>query len=78
MITRKKVAMPVWVRALLKEEGVFDAYCARPAYQRNDYLGWMARAKRVQTKQKRAAQMVRELRNGGVYMGMRHNPSKKA
>ncbi|HSG43712.1 MAG TPA: YdeI/OmpD-associated family protein [Anaerolineales bacterium] len=28
-----------------------DAYNARPPYQRNDYIGWITRAKREETKQ---------------------------
>jgi uncharacterized protein YdeI (YjbR/CyaY-like superfamily) len=46
------------------------AYDARPAYQRNDYLGWIAQAKREETKAKRLAQMLDELERGGVYMNM--------
>ncbi len=52
-----------------------SAYEARPAYQRNDYLGWITRAKRPETRSKRLHQMLDELAQGGVYMGMRHNPS---
>jgi uncharacterized protein YdeI (YjbR/CyaY-like superfamily) len=51
------------------------AYEARPAYQRNDYLGWLARAKRPDTRSRRLQQMLDELAQGGVYMGMRHEPS---
>jgi uncharacterized protein YdeI (YjbR/CyaY-like superfamily) len=52
-----------------------DAYEARPAYQRNDYLGWFTRAKLPETRRKRIDQMLDELAQGGVYMGMRHHPS---
>jgi hypothetical protein len=34
--------------------GVYDAYRARPDYQRNDYLGWISRAKREVTQLKRS------------------------
>jgi hypothetical protein len=37
--------MPSFVRKALTENGVMEAYRLRPAYQRNDYLGWIARAK---------------------------------
>ena len=57
--------------------GVLDAYNARPAYQRNDYLGWIDAARRDATKAKRTEQMLRELERGGVYMGMKHAPSAK-
>ena len=42
-----------------------DAYRGRPAYQQNDYLAWIARAKRPETKEKRLAQMLEELERGG-------------
>ena len=42
-----------------------------PAFQRNDYLGWIARAKRPETRAKRLAQMLDELRDGTTYMKMR-------
>lgn len=37
--------MPDWIRSELVSRGVLQAYEARPAYRRNDYLGWIARAK---------------------------------
>jgi uncharacterized protein YdeI (YjbR/CyaY-like superfamily) len=54
-----------------------DDYNARPAYQRNDYIGWIERAKQTKTKEKRLAQMLSELKAGGVYMKMKHNASRK-
>lgn len=63
-------AMPDDVRALLDARGLAQAYGARPAYQRNDYLGWIARAKRAETRRKRVGQMLDELQRGGVYMNM--------
>lgn len=62
--------MPDFVRDALEAEGLTEAYEARPAYQRNDYLGWIAGPKREETRQKRLAQMLDELRRGGVYMNM--------
>ena len=53
------------------------AYLARPAYQQNDYLGWIARAKRPETEAQRLAQMLDELEQGGVYMKMAHPASRK-
>ncbi|RWM39207.1 YdeI/OmpD-associated family protein [Mesorhizobium sp.] len=61
-------SMPEDVRAVLAERGLTAAYDARPDYQRNDYLGWIARAKRPETRQKRLDQMLDELALGGVYM----------
>jgi uncharacterized protein YdeI (YjbR/CyaY-like superfamily) len=51
-----------------------EAYRNRPPYQRNDYLGWIARAKLEQTRQKRLAQMLRELAGGDRYMNMIYHP----
>jgi uncharacterized protein YdeI (YjbR/CyaY-like superfamily) len=62
--------MPHSVRAALEKRGLMAAYEARPAYQRNDYLGWIAQAKREETKARRLAQMLDELERGGVYMNM--------
>ena len=65
--------MPDDVRTALEERGLMAAYEARPPYQRNDYLGWIARAKRPETRQKRLKQMLDELEQGGIYMRMRWN-----
>ncbi len=54
-----------------------DEYSERPAYQQNDYIGWIDRAKLQETKAKRLHQMLDELEAGGVYMKMAHPPSKK-
>jgi uncharacterized protein YdeI (YjbR/CyaY-like superfamily) len=69
-LTRALNPMPENVRAALGDRGLTAAYDARPAYQRNDYLGWIARAKRDDTKAKRLNQMLDELERGGVYMDM--------
>jgi uncharacterized protein YdeI (YjbR/CyaY-like superfamily) len=67
--------MPADVREALTQRGLLQEYEARPAYQRNDYLAWLARAKRETTRQKRLEQMLDELARGGVYMNMPHRPS---
>ena len=69
--------MPEDVRAELQDANLLADYNARPFYQRNDYLGWIGRAKQPATRQKRIAQMLDELRAGGVYMHMQHAPSRK-
>jgi uncharacterized protein YdeI (YjbR/CyaY-like superfamily) len=69
--------MPGDVEAALRAAGVVDAYAQRPAYQRNDYLAWIGRAQQPETRSKRLAQMLDELRAGGVYMGMAHPPSRR-
>lgn len=40
----------------------------RPSYQRNDYSGWIGRAKQPVTRQKRIDYMLAELDEGGFYM----------
>jgi len=67
--------MPDDVREALLKRGLMQQYNERPAYQRNDYLGWLAGAKRQSTRKRRLEQMLDELATGGVYMNMRHSPS---
>ncbi|GHE97305.1 hypothetical protein GCM10016455_17230 [Aliiroseovarius zhejiangensis] len=62
--------MPPDIDARLRAGGLRDAYEARPPYQRNDYLAWIARAKRPETREKRVAQMLEELAGGRLYMKM--------
>lgn len=64
--------MPVDVEERLNRENLMDAYRRRPPYQQNDYLGWFLRAKRPETREKRIAQILEELRNGDKYMGMNY------
>lgn len=72
--------MPAPIAKLLKDKGLNEAYKARPGYQQNDYLRWIDQAQREETKQKRLNQMLQELQQGNVYMGMDWNPqsSKKS
>ena len=77
-LTRPINPMPYFVEESLENRGLKGAFEARPAYQQNDYIGWINRAKRPETKLKRLEQMLDELRVGGVYMGMVHKPSRKA
>ena len=74
-LSRELQAMPEDVRDALDSRDLMTAYEARPAYQRNDYLGWFTRARRPETRAKRIRQMLDELAQGGVYMGMKHGPS---
>ena len=69
--------MPDDVRSALTDRRLMDDYTARPGYQQNDYIGWIERAKRSETRLKRIAQMLDELDRGGVYMKMDHPPSAK-
>ncbi len=69
-LKRPVYPMPEFVRQALEEHRLMAAYGARPAYQQNDYVGWITRAKLPATQQKRLAQMLGELRAGDSYMGM--------
>ncbi|MDV6329764.1 YdeI/OmpD-associated family protein [Asticcacaulis sp. 201] len=70
-LTRDIHPMPDDIRRLLKDRGLYDTYEGRPPYQQNDYIGWIDRAKREETRQKRIDQMLDELEAGGLYMKMR-------
>ena len=74
---RERHHMPDDIAAALKSSGLRADYNARPAYQRNDYIGWINRAKKPETRIKRLEQMLTELAQGGIYMGMEHKASRK-
>jgi uncharacterized protein YdeI (YjbR/CyaY-like superfamily) len=76
-LKRPRHPMPEFVKTALEERGLMEAYRERPAYQQNDYLGWINRAKRQATKEKRLAQMLDELARGDVYMKMDWRPKRK-
>ncbi len=78
MTSRRPVqSMPPEIEAALTDAGLMDYYLERPFYQRNDYLAWIKRAKRPETRAKRLRQMLDELAEGGVYMRMEHRPSRR-
>lgn len=70
--------MTLEVEQALDASDLRVAYDARPAYQRNDYLGWIDQAKREDTHRKRLGQMLSELEDGDVYMGMAWVPGQDA
>jgi len=75
-LTREVHEIPDYVRAALDESGLWERYQARPPYQRNDYIGWITRAKREDTRTKRLNQMLEELLSGDSYMGMAYRAKK--
>jgi uncharacterized protein YdeI (YjbR/CyaY-like superfamily) len=75
-LTREHYEMPDFVREALLEYDLMAAYRQRPPYQQNDYIGWITRAKREETQQKRLAQMLRELEDGDKYMNMAYRAKK--
>ncbi len=62
--------MPDFVLSALNKRGLLVAYRQRPPYQQNDYIGWINRAKRQETKLRRLDQMLDELERGDLYMKM--------
>ena len=71
--TRPIIEIPDYVTTALGESGLWERYRARPPYQRNDYIRWITRGKREETRQKRLNQMLDELRSCDAYMGMAYN-----
>jgi uncharacterized protein YdeI (YjbR/CyaY-like superfamily) len=71
MPARPRYKMPDFIRDAIDQRGLMDAYRSRPPYQQNDYIGWITRAKREATKQKRLNQMLNELKGGKLYMNMK-------
>lgn len=69
-LKRPRYKMPAFIRQALVKGKLMEAYRNRPAYQQNDYIGWITRAKRQETQEKRLAQMLEELAGGDRYMNM--------
>jgi bacteriocin resistance YdeI/OmpD-like protein len=61
--------MPGNVKAALAKRKLTDAFAARPDYQRNEYLKWIALAAGPAAKDKRLQQMLDEVENGGLFKG---------
>ena len=70
MPSRPRHAIPDFIHEALQKRGLMEAYLARPPYQRNDYIGWITRARLTPTRKKRLNQMLDELKQGNVYMKM--------
>ena len=66
--------MPGNVRSALQKRNLLDTYLARPAYQKDDYLKWIATAAGPAAKQKRIDQMLEELEKGGLFKGEAWTP----
>ena len=70
--------MPSFIIEALEQRRLLDAYHRRPPYQQNDYIGWITRAKREDTRLRRLNQMLDELESGDLYMKMPYQPREKA
>jgi len=77
-LTRPHYPMPPFVQEALIARGLMEAYHNRPAYQQNDYIGWITRAKQKATTEKRLNQMLEELEAGDRYMNMAYRPKQSA
>jgi len=71
MLKREKHKVPLFITSAIEKNNLMKEYKNRPPYQQNDYIGWITRAKKEPTKQKRLQQMLNELKKGNVYMKMR-------
>jgi len=71
-LRRPLYPMPDYVKKALLDRELMNAYLNRPPYQRNDYIGWIIRAKQEKTQQKRLNQMLDELTTGDRYMNMKY------
>jgi len=69
--------MPAFMREALMKHNLIEAYRARPPHQRNDYIGWITRAKQKATQEKRLVQMLDELKRRDRYMKMDYRPTPR-
>ena len=76
-LTRDIHPMSTFVKFALSTRGLQTAFDARPAYQQNDWVGWITRAKREDTRQRRLEKMLSELAAGHGYMGMEWHPKPR-
>jgi len=76
-LKRAVYEMPEFIALALRENDLVKAYEARPPYQRNDYVGWITRAKLEPTRVKRLNQMLAELKGGTLYMNMQYKPRQR-
>ncbi len=77
-LERERYPIPDDVLDALKKKKLWDAYSERPPYQQNDYIGWITRAKRPETRQRRFDQMLDELEKGDAYMNMPYKSASSA
>ena len=63
MTPRARHVMPADLAEALRASGTRSDYESRPAYQRNDYVGWITAAKSAQTRSRRIAQMIEDGRH---------------
>jgi len=69
-LKRPLYPIPNWIRSALLKHGLLQIYHHRPAYQQNDSIGWIMRAKQHGTREKRLNHMLEELATGDRSMNM--------
>ena len=74
VLGRPEHTLPPAIERLLAERDLAAAFEQRPPYQRNDYIAWITRAKREETRAKRVAQLIQDLEAGDRYMNMVFSP----
>lgn len=74
---RQEKQLPTDLETSLIQARQLENYKARPRYQRTDYITWIERAARTETREKRITQMIEELQGGDSYMGMSYKANKK-
>ena len=72
-----KSAIPGFVKTALTKGNLYDAYLARPEYQRIEYLKWIAAANGTAAKQKLLDQMLAELTSNDAFKGAPWAPPVK-
>lgn len=72
-LKREPNEVPVAIEKELLDNNLIEFFKERPSYQQNDYISWITRAVREDTKKKRLDQMLQELREGNIYMNMKWN-----
>jgi hypothetical protein len=75
-LSRSVNPLPDFIGDALRESNLEDEYRNRPAYQKNDYIGWIGRSRTEKTLIKRMDQMLEELKVGDTYMKMKYNPKE--
>lgn len=71
-LSRRIHDIPDFITHAMRKAGVEKKYEERPAYQKNDYVGWIIQPKKPETQQKRLEQMIEELKEGKKYMKMNY------
>ena len=67
--TRRPI--PDFIRKALQDNILMAVYLSRQTFQRNEYVAWIMRAKKSETREQRLSQMLDELARGGQRMTLK-------